>query len=119
MSFDGRPAYVWVCFNRTSHSTDVAVYDLDWNFHPEFSISTSHYKLCTKTLPRPKALDEMVQMASVLSKGFPFVRVDLYEVGGKPYFGEMTFTPAAGFNTFFSYEFQMVLGNKIILPQKL
>ena len=119
LSFDGRPAYVWVCFNRTSHSTDVAVYDLDWNFHPEFSISTSHYKLCTKTLPRPKALDEMVQMASVLSKGFPFVRVDLYEVGGKPYFGEMTFTPAAGFNTFFSYEFQMVLGNKIILPQKL
>ena len=119
LSFDGRPAYVWVCFNRTSHSTDVAVYDLDWIFHPEFSISTSHYKLCTKTLPRPKALDEMVQMASVLSKGFPFVRVDLYEVGGKPYFGEMTFAPAAGFNTFFSYEFQMVLGNKIILPQKL
>lgn len=119
LSFNGKPTYIWVCFNRTHHSTDVAVYDLDWHFHPEFSVSTSHYKLCTKPLPRPKALEEMLHMASVLSKGFPFVRVDLYEVGGKAYFGEMTFTPAAGFNTFFSNNFQMILGKKIILPQKV
>ena len=119
LSFDGKPSYIWVCFNRTRHSTDVAVYDLEWHFHPEFSVSTSHYKLCTKPLPRPKALKDMLHMASVLSKGFPFVRVDLYEVGGKPYFGEMTFTPAAGFNTFFSNKFQMILGKKIMLPQKV
>lgn len=119
LSFNGKPTYIWVCFNRTHHSTDVAVYDLEWHFHPEFSVSTSHYKLCTKPLPRPKALEEMLHMASVLSKGFPFVRVDLYEVGGKAYFGEMTFTPAAGFNTFFSNKFQMILGKKIILPQKV
>lgn len=119
LSFNGKPTYIWVCFNRTHHSTDVAVYDLEWHFHPEFSVSTSHYKLCTKPLPRPKALEEMLHMASVLSKGFPFVRVDLYEVGGKAYFGEMTFTPAAGFNTFFSNNFQMILGKKIILPQKV
>lgn len=119
LSFNGKPTYIWVCFNRTHHSTDVAVYDLEWHFHPEFSVSTSHYKLCTKPLPRPKALEEMLLMASVLSKGFPFVRVDLYEVGGKAYFGEMTFTPAAGFNTFFSNKFQMILGKKIILPQKV
>ena len=119
LSFNGNPTYIWVCFNRTHHSTDVAVYDLEWHFHPEFSVSTSHYKLCTKPLPRPKALEEMLHMASVLSKGFPFVRVDLYEVGGKAYFGEMTFTPAAGFNTFFSNKFQMILGEKIILPQKV
>ena len=119
LSFNGKPTYIWVCFNRTHHSTDVAVYDLDWHFHPEFSVSTSHYKLYTKPLPRPKALEEMLHMASVLSKGFPFVRVDLYEVGGKAYFGEMTFTPAAGFNTFFSNNFQMILGKKIILPQKV
>lgn len=119
LSFNGKPTYIWVCFNRTHHSTDVAVYDLEWHFHPEFSVSTSHYKLCIKPLPRPKALEEMLHMASVLSKGFPFVRVDLYEVGGKAYFGEMTFTPAAGFNTFFSNKFQMILGKKIILPQKV
>lgn len=119
LSFNGKPTYILVCFNRTHHSTDVAVYDLEWHFHPEFSVSTSHCKLCTKPLPRPKALEEMLHMASVLSKGFPFVRVDLYEVGGKAYFGEMTFTPAAGFNTHFSNKFQMILGEKIILPQKV
>ena len=112
LSFDGKPAYIWVCFNRTPHTVDVGVYDLDWNFHPEYSVSTDHYRLYHRAVPRPKALDEMLHIASVLSKGFPFVRVDLYEVGGRPYFGEMTFTPSAGFNTFFSDEFQKVLGGK-------
>ena len=35
-------------------------------------------------------------MAEILSKPFPFVRVDLYNIKGKIYFSEMTFTPAKG-----------------------
>jgi hypothetical protein len=38
----------------------------------------------------------MVKMAEDLAKPFPFVRVDLYNIDGKIYFGELTFTPAKG-----------------------
>ena len=115
-AFDGKPAYIWVCFNRTHHSVDVGVYDLDWNFHPEFSISTPHYRLTDIAVPRPKSLDQMLRAASILSKGFPELRVDLYEVDNKPYFGELTFTSAGGFNDFYSQDFLNILGDMTILP---
>lgn len=44
----------------------------------------------------PACLGEMKQAAEILSEPFPFVRVDFYEHNGRPFFGEMTFTPAAG-----------------------
>jgi len=112
-SFDGSPAYIWVCWNRTPHSCEVKTYDLDWNEHPEFSIDTNHYRLSSVSIPRPKSLDKMLNAASRLSKGFPVVRVDLYEVDGKPYFGEMTFTPASGYNFFYTQEFLNILGAKV------
>lgn len=50
----------------------------------------------TLTPERPVSLERMLDAARILSKPFPFVRVDLYEHEGRPLFGEMTFTPAAG-----------------------
>ena len=47
-------------------------------------------------LEKPKNFPDMVRMAEKLAAPFPFVRVDLYDVAGKIYFGEMTFTPAKG-----------------------
>ena len=47
-------------------------------------------------LEKPKNFDEMVRMAEKLASPFPFVRVDLYNIDGQIYFGEMTFTPAKG-----------------------
>ena len=47
-------------------------------------------------LPRPAMLDQMLDVAARLSAGFDFVRVDLYACGGRPRFGELTFTPRAG-----------------------
>lgn len=116
-SFDGKPAYIWACYNRTHSSVDVGVYDLDWNFHPEYSISTPHYRLTKNPIPRPKSLEKMLQAASVLSKGFPQLRVDLYEVDGKPYFGELTFTSAGGFNDFYTPEFLRILGDLTIIDK--
>jgi hypothetical protein len=54
----------------------------------------------------------MLEAAAKLSKGFSVVRVDLYEVDGKAYFGEMTFTPAAGYNYFYTDDFLKILGEK-------
>ncbi|MCI6503043.1 MAG: glycosyltransferase [Prevotella sp.] len=115
--FNGEPAYIWVCYNRTKTSCEVGVYDLDWRFHPEFSVSKPHYILSSKPIPRPSSLDKMLKAASILGKGYAVLRADFYNVDNKPYFGEMTFTPAAGFNDFFSDAFLNILGDKCLLPQ--
>lgn len=116
--FDGKPAYVWACHNRTKHSCQVGVYDLDWTFHPEYSVSQDHYVLCDRPIPRPQNLEKMLHCASLLTKGFPVVRMDMYEVDGKVYFGEMTFTPASGINTFYTDEFLNVLGDLCNIPRR-
>lgn len=68
-----------------------------------------------KLLPTPVSLNRMIEIAEVLSAGFPEVRVDLYEVGGNPYFGELTFTSNGGFNSFYTKDFMMELGSQIKL----
>ena len=50
-------------------------------------------------VPKPKNLESLYKYARAISKAFPFVRVDLYLIDGKCYFGEMTFTPSGAFNT--------------------
>ena len=115
--FNGKPHYIWVCCNRDKHGTDVMTYDLNWNAHPEYSVFNSHYRKGSIT-PRPKALDEMIHIAEVLSKPYPVVRVDLYELNGKVYFGEMTFTSLGGMMNFYSDEFQIMTGNIIDLKYK-
>ena len=49
-----------------------------------------------KKVKRPKNFEQMLKIASVLSAGLPHVRVDLYNIDGKIYFGEMTLTSFAG-----------------------
>ena len=114
--FDGKPSYVWACFNRTKHSVEVMVYDLEWQKHPEFSVSTEHYILAKQDVPRPLSLDEILNAAAKLSEGFPELRIDFYEVGEKPYFGEMTFSSMGGLMDFYTTEFLNILGDKTILP---
>ena len=110
--FNGKPDCIWACYDRNKESVKVAIYDLDWKCHPEYSVYTSYYQKADKLIPRPKSLDRMVRMAASLSEGFPQVRVDLYEVDNKPYFGEMTFTSSMGYMDFYTPEFLLYLGSK-------
>jgi hypothetical protein len=57
----------------------------------------------------------MVDIASRLSGGHQFVRVDLYEVDKKVYFGELTFTP--GNMNFFTENQYLKMGDKIDLKK--
>ena len=69
-------------------------YYIDWK---EFDGSQFNgWKKRESGISKPKNWDEMVKIAENLAKKFPFVRVDLYNIDGKIYFGEMTFTPAKG-----------------------
>ena len=58
----------------------------------------------------------MKEVAQKLSNGFCHVRVDLYEVDGSIYFGEMTFYHWSGFVPFIPSEWDEVFGNWLILP---
>lgn len=110
---NGKPYCVFCAWNRTSKGTDVGVYDLDWNYHPEWSVFSNHYRQGVERIPKPQNFVKMLEMASVLSSGFPILRVDLYEVDGKVYFGELTFTSLGGFMDYLSPDILLDMGSKV------
>ena len=61
----------------------------------------------------------MIELAEKLGKGFPHVRVDLYNIDGKIYFGEMTFFHYSGFTPFEPVEFDYSFGEWISLNNGL
>ena len=64
----------------------------------------------------PRLKDDMIALAEKLSAGYPFLRVDFYEIGQQIYFGELTFFPASGFGQFEPKEWDYTLGSWIPLP---
>ena len=94
--FNGFVDCVMICLDRHLGDTKFYFFDKEWNF-----LRLNERGLAEPegfTLPKPEGIDEMFAIASELSKGFPFVRVDLYNVDGKIYFGEMTYYPDGGFD---------------------
>lgn len=67
---------------------------------------------------RPKTLDEMLYVARRLSRGFAFVRVDLYSISGRVVFGEMTWYPEGGWGRFEPAEAETALGAALQLPRR-
>lgn len=57
----------------------------------------------------------MIKLSSILSKDFPFVRVDFYLVNNKIYFEELNFTPGSGFEQFQPYEDDLEIASLINL----
>ena len=111
--FNGIPHYIFTCCNRTKDVLEIGLYDKDWNYHPEKLVFTKQYIESSQRLPKPKSLEIMLECAKRLSNGLPQVRVDLYEVDGKPYFGEMTMTSASGFMNYFTEDFMLETGSLI------
>lgn len=64
---------------------------------------------------RPVNFEEMKEVALILSEGFPYVRVDLYDTGDNVYFGELTFTPGAGYETFTPNNYDYLWGELLDL----
>lgn len=63
-----------------------------------------------ETAVLPDQFEEMKRMSKILSKYFPFVRVDWFEVEGRVYFGELTFTPGGCMMNFSPKEYDFKLG---------
>lgn len=106
--FRGHVSYVEVVSNRTSQGFDVSIFDKDWREYPHF---VSLDRKIANGIDRPANLDKMIAICEVLSKDFSQVRVDLYEVDGKIYFGELTFTSGAGYSRSKTDEFDHLLAD--------
>ena len=91
--FNGKARSMYVV---TSRGVDIRYnnYYIDWT--PFDGSQFNGWKKTDYELKKPAHWNDMVEMAEILSKPFPFVRVDLYNIKGKIYFSEMTFTPAKG-----------------------
>lgn len=112
--FNGEPKYCQVISDRRSNET-VDFFDMDWN-HQEFTgLGVPHKPFSNMPVPIPVNFEKMKGFARELSKGISFLRVDLYEVNKKIYFGELTFFPDSGFGTFSPDNWNYVLGDMIDL----
>ena len=99
--------YKFYCFNGQPRTLQVAssgengevcfyvdIFDTDWNLLPVTLGSHGHKNPSPE---KPSNFEEMKRIAADLSADFPFVRVDLYDVNGRVFFGELTFVPTGGF----------------------
>jgi len=121
---EGEPPtdYKFFCFNGVPKLIQVdsdrfighhrALYDLKWNRLP-FSLK---YPASPNNNPPPKNLDKMIDVAKKLSDNLLFVRVDLYSLNHKIYFGEMTIYPGGGLEHFKPDIYDRIIGDTLKLP---
>lgn len=96
--FQGK--YKFLQWHKDRHSSHKAGhYDENREFLPEVRVSS--YPSFEKAERLPDNFEEMVEIAETISKAFPFVRVDLYNINKRIYIGELTFYPASGY---FNYQ---------------
>ena len=106
LCFSGEPKYCWIDYDR---STDLRrnVYDMNWNLQ-QWTVGKKPPII--GDIPKPAFFDDMVELVRKLSSGFEHVRVDMYCVSGRIYFGEMTFTSGGGISPFTPDKMDTIIG---------
>lgn len=110
--FDGKPFCCLVAFDRElsgkGHHVVIDTYDINWTQISETMTDNTP----KRKLPCPKNWELMLSYARILSKGHKQVRVDLYNIEGKVFFGEMTFTSQGGYMDYYTPDFLKIMGNQ-------
>lgn len=115
--FGAKPFCLYLMQNYTmNHSLgEMGFFDCEFQLLPA---RRKDFKPLCVIPSKPQNFDEMVRISQILSKGFPHVRVDLFNINGKIIFGEMTFFNASGYTKFQPDEFDFILGEKFRLPKQ-
>lgn len=113
LCFNGKPEFIICVDGRYTEHYCHVVYDPQWNKQDVIIGQSSN----AANYQKPETLEEMLEIARTLSKDFPAVRIDLYDIGGKVVFGEMTYFPWSGYMHFQPDEFDFVLGEKFVLRE--
>lgn len=113
--FDGEPKALFVATDRGKKSEETKFDFFDMSFqHLPF---TNGHPNSSKNIKKPVGFEKMRELASVLSRGIPHVRVDFYDINGKIYFGEITFFHWSGTMPFDPMEWDYKFGEWIKLPK--
>jgi len=114
--FNGCAKYTLVCIGRIAGTPIFYFFDENWNLTRINNDSINAD--VNLSIPKPLHYENMLQYARILSKPFPFVRVDFYIVDDKIYFGEMTFTPSGGLDDKRLPETDILFGSMVNLDYK-
>ena len=111
---EGEPVGCMVCTGRKEgrlHQTNINWYDIPgWKRHPE--LISKPFRNNDST-PCPKSLDKMIEASRRLARGFKIVRVDFYDIAGRPYLGELTFTSNGGRMAYLTPDLLKELGQRL------
>ena len=111
LCFNGLPKLLFVASDRGKDQVKFDFFDMRFK---HLSIRQK-YPNSLITIKKPDRFDEMITVCKKLAEGIPHVRVDLYEMNGKVYFGELTLYHFGGFVPFQPEEWDKRLGEYIIL----
>lgn len=113
--FYGKPELIQVDFGRfTNHHRNL--FDANWNY---IDASILYPNDPNTIIERPICLEKMLELASILAKSIPHVRVDFYLVKTEIYFGELTFYHGSGYEPFTPSELELQMGNWLKLPMRI
>lgn len=112
--FNGVPKVMYIASDRNNpdEETKFDFFDMHFNHLP----FTNGHPNSTKEIPIPKKFEEMKEIAAKLSQGIPHVRIDMYIINDKIYFGEMTFFHWSGLKPFVPEEWDEIFGSYITIP---
>lgn len=99
------------------------VYDREWNRLHFIWVQGADKELFDKyersdDIEKPQSFDEMVKISQMISRKFPLVRIDFYDVGGQPYLGEITLHHGSGYDAFYPCKYDLTYGRKVVLPER-
>lgn len=112
--FDGKCKMLFIATDRSIGDVKFDFYDTEFNHLP----FVQGHPWATQEIKKPKGFVKMIELAEKLGKGFPHVRVDLYDINGKIYFGELTFFHFSGNVPFVPAEWDYKIGEWLKLPVK-
>jgi hypothetical protein len=112
--FNGIAKYIFVASDRgkDNEETKFDFYDMKWNLLP----FTNGHPNSNKLMKKPLNFDKMIELSERLSQGIPHVRVDLYNINGRIYFGELTFFHWSGLVPFVPEKWDYEFGRWLKLP---
>ncbi len=112
--FNGKIKCAQVDFDRFSeHHRNM--YDSQWHLIP----MTFGYPCKNNYISKPKNLNLMLNLAETLAANIPHIRVDLYNVNGNIYFGELTFFPTSGYKSMNPNGWDYKFGDWLKLPSQI
>lgn len=114
-TFDSEVKALFIATERNDPDVETKFdfYDPDFN-HLDF---VNGHPNSDKPIKKPVNFEKMKELASILSKGTPELRVDFYEVEGKVYFGELTFYHWSGFQRYIPEKWDRIFGDWLTLPE--